>query len=174
MNKAILMGRLTRDPEMRQTPNGITVARFSVAVNRRFAKEGQQSADFIECVAWRQTAEFLCRYFHKGNMIALVGSIQSRSWDGSDGKKRYATEVVADDIYFTGEKATQSQGGGYAHNAYAGGGFNDGYGNAGGFGAPVQPKPSDTNQAFPGNVGFDGFDSEGFSAIDGSEDDLPF
>lgn len=166
MNKAILMGRLTRDPEMRQTPNGVSVARFSIAVNRRFAKEGQQSADFIECVAWRQTAEFLCRYFHKGSMIAVVGSIQSRSWDGPDGKKRYATEVVADEVYFTGEKASQGQGGNF------GSGYGEGYGNAGGFNQPMQQQGEMAQ--FPGNVGFDGFDSEGFSAIDGSEDDLPF
>ena len=92
MNKVILMGRLTRDVEMRQTPNGVSLARFSIAVNRRFAgKDAQQQADFINCVAWRQTGEFIARYFQKGSMIAVVGSIQSRSWDGQDGKKQYAT-----------------------------------------------------------------------------------
>lgn len=104
INKVILMGRLTREPELKQTPNGIAVARFSVAINRRFAKEGQQQADFIECVAWRHTAEFVTNYFHKGNMIGVVGSIQSRSWDDADGKKRYATEVLAEEVYFTGSK----------------------------------------------------------------------
>ena len=90
MNKVILMGRLTRDVEMRQTPNGVSLARFSIAVNRRFAgKDAQQQADFINCVAWRQTGEFIARYFQKGSMIAVVGSIQSRSWDGNDGKKQY-------------------------------------------------------------------------------------
>ena len=105
MNKAILMGRLTADPELKQTPNGVLVTRFTLAVNRRFAKEGQQQADFISCVAWRNQAEFLCRYFHKGSMAAIVGSIQTGSYDGEDGKKRYTTEVVADEVYFTGEKA---------------------------------------------------------------------
>lgn len=105
MNKAILMGRLARDPELRQTPNGVAVARFAIAVQRRFAKEGQQQADFIECVAWRSTAEFISKYFHKGSMIAVTGTIQTRSWDGADGKKRYATEVIVDETYFTGEKA---------------------------------------------------------------------
>lgn len=171
MNKAILMGRLTRDPELRQTPNGITVARFSIAVNRRFAKEGQQTADFIECVAWRQQAEFLSRYFHKGNMIAVVGSIQSRSWDGPDGKKRYATEVVADEIYFTGEK---TNGGQTQQSGYNNSGFGGGMGNAGGFGQPAMPSSADMSGGFSGNAGFDGFDSEGFSTFDGSEDDLPF
>ena len=105
MNKVILMGRLTKDIELRQTPTGINVARFTMAVNRRFAKEGQQQADFINCVAWRQTGEFIARYFRKGSMIAVVGSIQTRSWDGQDGKKQYATEVVVDEAYFTGEKS---------------------------------------------------------------------
>ena len=104
MNKVILMGRLTRDPEMKQTPTGLSVARLTIAVNRRFAKDGQQTADFIGCVAWRQTAEFICKYFRKGSMIAVVGNIQTRSWDGQDGKKQYATDIVIDEVYFTGEK----------------------------------------------------------------------
>lgn len=107
MNKVILMGRLTKDAEFVQAPQGVAVARFAIAVNRRFAKEGQQQADFINCTAWRQTAEFICKYFKKGNMIAVVGSIQTRSWDGQDGKKQYATEVVADEVYFTGEKKAE-------------------------------------------------------------------
>ena len=97
MNKVILMGRLARDVDLRQTPSGISVARFTIAVNRRFAaKDAQQQADFISCVAWRQTGEFISRYFHKGSMIAVVGSIQTRSWDGQDGKRQYATDVVVD------------------------------------------------------------------------------
>lgn len=104
MNKVILMGRLTADPEMRQTPNGIAVTRFSIAVNRKFAKEGQQKADFINCVAWRNTAEFIQKYFQKGNMIAIVGSIQTNSWDGTDGKKHYSTDVLVDEADFTGSK----------------------------------------------------------------------
>ena len=111
MNKVILMGRLTRDVEMRQTPNGVSLARFSIAVNRRFAgKDAQQQADFINCVAWRQTGEFIARYFQKGGMIAIVGSIQTRSWDGNDGKKQYATEVIVDEAYFTGSKSENSTG----------------------------------------------------------------
>lgn len=104
MNKVILMGRLTRDPEMKQTSTGLSVARLTIAVNRRFTKDGQQTADFIGCVAWRQTAEFICKYFRKGSMIAVVGNIQTRSWDGQDGKKQYATDIVIDEAYFTGEK----------------------------------------------------------------------
>lgn len=105
MNKVILMGRLTKDVELRQTPTGVNLARFTIAVNRRFAKEGQQQADFINCVAWRQTGEFIARYFRKGNMIAVAGSIETSSWDGTDGKRCYATEINVNEIYFTGEKS---------------------------------------------------------------------
>ena len=112
MNKVILMGRLTKDVEMRQTPNGVSLARFSIAVTRRFKNSnGEYDADFINCVAWRQTGEFIARYFQKGSMIAVVGSIQSRSWDGNDGKKQYATEVIVDEAYFTGSKSESSTGG---------------------------------------------------------------
>ena len=104
MNKVILMGRLTAVPVLSQTPGGTTVCRFSVAVNRRFAKEGQQTADFINCTAWRQQAEFICKYFQKGSMIAIVGSVQTRSWSDDTGKKHYATDVLVDEVYFTGSK----------------------------------------------------------------------
>ena len=112
MNKVILMGRLTKDVEMRQTPNGVSLARFSIAVTRRFKNSnGEYDADFINCVAWRQTGEFIARYFQKGGMIAIVGSIQTRSWDGNVGKKQYATEVIVDEAYFTGSKSESSTGG---------------------------------------------------------------
>ena len=108
------MGRLTADPELRQTPQGTAVTRFTIAVDRRFRREGGQQADFITCVAWRQTAEFICRFFQKGRMIAVEGQLQSRSWDGQDGKRQYATEVVVDNAFFTGSKseggATQQTG----------------------------------------------------------------
>lgn len=110
MNKVILMGRLTKDPELRQSQNGISVARFTIAVNRRFAKDGQQQADFINCIAWRKTGEFIAKYFEKGSMIAVTGSIQTRTWDGNDGKKQYATEVIVNEAYFTGSKSENSTG----------------------------------------------------------------
>lgn len=110
MNKTILMGRLTKDVELRQTASGTPVASFTIAVNRRFAKEGQQTADFLNCVAWRQQAEFISKYFHKGSMIAIVGNLQSRSWEGQDGKKQYATDVVVDEVYFTGKKEEANTG----------------------------------------------------------------
>ena len=106
MNKVVLMGRLTRNPDVRysQGEKATCVARYTLAVNRRFRRDGEQDADFINCVAWRQTGEFIAKHFQKGGMIAVVGSIQSRSWDGNDGKKQYATEVVVDEVYFTGAK----------------------------------------------------------------------
>jgi single-strand DNA-binding protein len=119
LNKVILMGRLTRTPEPAQTPSGVAVARFSIAVNRRFAKEGQQQVDFISCTAWRSTAEFICKHFKKGNMIAVAGSIQTRSWDGQDGKKQFATDVIADEVYFTGEKAQTVQDSGYEAQTFS-------------------------------------------------------
>ncbi len=180
MNKVILMGRLTRDVEMRQTPSGVNLARFTIAVNRRFAsRDAQQQADFINCVAWRQSAEFIARYFGKGSMIAVVGSIQSRSWDGQDGKRQYATEVVVDEAYFTGSKAETGTGerqpnfGGYQNNGYQnnGGYQNSGYQNAG-YTAPQSPAPSSAPSSTEPN--FDEFDTSGFEDFDGSEDDLPF
>ena len=108
MNKVILMGRITKDPELKHTPQGVSVCSFSIAVNRRFAKEGQQNADFINCIAWRNTAEFITKYFHKGSMIAVVGSIQTRTWEDANGKKQYATEVSVDEAYFTGSKENSS------------------------------------------------------------------
>ena len=111
MNKVILIGRLTKDVEMRQTPNGVSLARFSIAVTRRFKNSnGEYDADFINCIAWRKTGEFIARYFQKGSMMAVVGSIQTRSWDGNDGKKQYATEVIVDEAYFTGSKSESSTG----------------------------------------------------------------
>ena len=108
MNKVILMGRLTKDVELRQTQQGTSVCRFSLAVNRRFAKEGQMNADFINCTAWRQQADFISKYFHKGNMIAVVGSLNTSSWEGQDGKKQYSMDVLVDEVYFTGSKENTS------------------------------------------------------------------
>ena len=106
LNKAILAGRLTKDPELRTTTSGATVTQFDIAVNRRGAKDGQQpQADFITVVAWRQTAEFITRYFKKGNSICVVGSIQTRSYTDKNNQKRTATEVVADEAYFVESKA---------------------------------------------------------------------
>ena len=109
MNKAILMGRCTADPELRTTANGVSVATFSLAVNRRFRNaQGEYDADFINCVAWRNTAEFIAKYFTKGKQIAVVGSIQTRKYEDRQGNKRTATEVVVDEAHFCGESKTES------------------------------------------------------------------
>ena len=102
MNKVILMGRLTRDPEVRYTQtNNTLVASFSLAVNRRFARQGEErQADFINIVAWNKTGEFCSKYFKKGQQVGVIGRIQTRSWDDEQGQKRYATEVIAEEAYF--------------------------------------------------------------------------
>lgn len=108
MNKSVLVGRLTKDVELKTTQSGVSVCSFTVAVNRKFKNaEGNYDADFINCVAWRGQAEFLSKYFEKGSMVGIVGSIQTRSYD-SDGRKNYVTEVVADEISFVGGKKEES------------------------------------------------------------------
>lgn len=105
MNKAILMGRLTKNPEIRYTQtNNIMVASFSLAVNRRFAKEGEQQADFINIVAWNKTAEFCSKYFKKGQQVAVVGRIQTRNYEDENKVKHYITEVIAEEVYFADSK----------------------------------------------------------------------
>ena len=155
-----MMGRLTADPEMRQTPQGTSLARFTIAVNRRFQREGGQQADFLNCVAWRQTGEFISRYFRKGSMIAVEGQLQSRSWDGQDGKRQYATEVVVDNAYFTGSRSetnTRGAEGSYQSN-FSNGGYQPPQETA-----PQAPVQQDT-----------GFTDLTFTDDAGSEDDLPF
>ncbi len=107
-NKVILGGRLTADPELKTTPSGISVTSFTVAVNRRYsskANEGEPQADFFNVTAWRQTAEFITRYFRKASSICVVGSIQTRSWTDQQGQKRFATEIVADEAFFVDAKS---------------------------------------------------------------------
>ena len=124
-NKVILIGNMTADPELKQTAAGISVCSFSIAVNRRFAKaeQGQQNVDFINIVTWRQSAEFVSRYFKKGNPILVCGQLQTRTWSDNQGQKRYATEVVADEVSFVtsaaqGAGAPQAGGQGYTPDAY--------------------------------------------------------
>lgn len=106
LNTAIIMGRLTADPELRTTNTGLSVTSFTVAVDRSYAKQGEQKqTDFINCVAWRQNAEFITKYFQKGSMIAVQGSIQVRSYDDRNGVRRTATEIVVSSVSFCGSKA---------------------------------------------------------------------
>lgn len=107
-NKVILGGRLVADPELRTTPSGISVTTFTVAVNRNFkSKDGSEpQADFLNCTAWRQTAEFISRFFRKASSICVVGSLQTRSWeDKATGQRRYATDIVVDEAFFVDSKA---------------------------------------------------------------------
>ena len=121
MNHVVLMGRLARDPELRNTQSGLPVASFTVAVNRRFANKdsNERQADFIDCVAWRGTAEFISKYFSKGSMIAVQGHLQVREWQDKEGNRRWSTEVVADQVYFTGSKQESgNSGGGGGHRSF--------------------------------------------------------
>ena len=109
MNQIVIMGRLTRDPELRHTPNGVAVASFSLAVDRGYTpKDGsERQTDFIDVVAWRNTGEFVSKYFVKGQMAAVTGRLQIRDWTDKDGNKRKSAEVVADNIYFTESKKSR-------------------------------------------------------------------
>lgn len=108
LNKAILVGRLTADPELRQTPSGVFVTSFTIAVNRAYPKEkGEQQADFIDIVSWRGTAEFVCKYFKKGSAIGIDGSIQTRTYTDKEGNKRKAVEVLASNVSFVESKNRQ-------------------------------------------------------------------
>ena len=108
-NKVILIGNMTADPELKQTQGGLSVCSFSIAVNRRFKNEGQQDCDFINIVAWRQSAEIVCRYFKKGQPILICGQLQTRTWSDTQGQKRYATEVVADEVAFVGNNSNSTE-----------------------------------------------------------------
>ena len=107
LNKVILGGRITADPELKKTDSGIAVCSFSMAINRK-NKDGEQQTDFVNCVAWRKTAEFVAQYFKKGSCICIVGSIQTRTWTDNDNNKRYATEIISDEAYFVDSKGSNT------------------------------------------------------------------
>ena len=146
-NKVILIGNMTADPELKQTSAGTSVCSFSIAINRRFAKadQGQQSVDFINIVTWRQQAEFVQRYFKKGNPILVCGQLQTRTWTDNQGQKRYATEVVADEVSFVAPAAQgaqpQTAGSSYTPDSYASPAFNAG-------GANFEEIPNDESLPF--------------------------
>ncbi len=185
LNSVQLIGRFTRDPELRTTQSGISTCSFTIAVDRNFVRQGEErKADFINCVAWRQTAEFITRYFKKGNLVALEGSIQTRTWDDNEGKRHYVTEVIVDRTHFVESKRDSganaggyNQGGGYANNGgygqggnnggYDQGGYNQNSGYGGGYSQSAAPAPQSEQ--------FDSFGGLGdpISPI-GTEDDLPF
>ena len=151
LNHIVIMGRLTRDPELRRTGSGVAVTSFTLAVDRDFGnrENGEKETDFIDCVAWRQTGEFVSKYFTKGRMAVVSGRLQIRNWNDKDGNKRRSAEVVADNVYFGDSKREDQVGGSFGGNAY-GGSYGGGYGApapaAGGFGgyaAPSSPSASD-------------------------------
>ncbi|MEG2174058.1 MAG: single-stranded DNA-binding protein [Oscillospiraceae bacterium] len=144
-NKAILIGRLVADPEMRTTPQGINVATFRLAVDRPFSKGSEKKADFINITCWRERAEFVCKYFAKGRAIGVDGSIQTREYNDKDGNKRYAFEIVADRVFFVESKGAVAASGN----------------------APLTP------HAPTGGVSFASGSAGDFEVIDG-DDDLPF
>ncbi|MCL2387525.1 MAG: single-stranded DNA-binding protein [Defluviitaleaceae bacterium] len=155
MNKVILLGRLTKDPEIRysQSSDPVCVSRFTVAVDRRFKKEGEPDADFINCVAFRRTAEFMERYIKKGMMVSICGSIQVRSYDDNTGQRKWITEVVSEEVNFAESRAAFE-----ARMAKGGGDYQS---------SQVPPPPPSSGPAEP----------EGFAAITQSideDDDLPF
>ena len=135
LNHIVIMGRLTRDPELRRTGTGVAVTSFSLAVDRDFGKNesGERETDFIDCVAWRQTGEFVSKYFTKGRMAVVSGRLQIRSWTDKDGNKRRTAEVVAENVYFGDSKRDGDSGSNYA--APAGNSF-------GGYSAPAASSPA--------------------------------
>ena len=170
LNHIVIMGRLTRDPELRRTGSGIAVASFSLAVDRDFGKNenGERETDFIDCVAWRQTGEFVSKYFTKGRMAVVSGRLQIRSWNDKDGNKRRTAEVVADNVYFGDSKRDNEGGNTYGGNAYGG----NTYGSApayGGYSAPSAP-------AAPayGSYGMPSAPASDFAVLNDDDAQLPF
>ena len=154
LNHIVIMGRLARDPELRRTGSGIAVTSFRLAVDRDFAPKdgGERETDWIDCVAWRQTGEFVSKYFTKGRMAVVSGRLQIRNWTDKDGNKRSSAEVVADNVYFGDSKRDDHAGsayGGYSAPAQNYGGSNGGYsapapaGSYGSYGAPTSAQASD-------------------------------
>ena len=165
-NKAILIGRLTADPELKQTQSGISVCSFSIAVDRRFSgRDSERKTDFINITSWRQQAEFVCRYFHKGDVIGVEGSIQTRNYEDKNGNKRTATEIVTDNVFFTGARSSNAgsgNGGSYSNNSYGNNSYgNNSYGDNS-YAAPAPAQPAYTSGA-----------ASDFEEVE-SDNDLPF
>ena len=147
LNHIVIMGRLTRDPELRRTASGLAVTSFSVAVDRDFGKgdNGEKKTDFFDCVAWRNTAEFASKYLSKGRMVVVSGRLEFRDWNDKEGNKRRSAEIIVDNVYFADSKRDSDNGGNaYGGNSYGG----NAYGSApapsfGGYSAPAGNPASD-------------------------------
>ena len=173
LNHIVIMGRLTRDPELRRTGSGIAVASFSVAVDRDFGKNenGEKETDFIDCVAWRNTAEFVSKYVTKGRMVAVSGRLQIRSWTDKEGNKRRTAEVVADNVYF-GDSRRDSENGGNAYGANNYGGNSYGGNSYGGYSAPnPAPAPAPSYGGYPAPASAPASD---FAMLEDDDAQLPF
>jgi len=176
INRVVLVGRLTRDPELKYTANGIANLRFSVAVNRSFTSQnGERQADFINCVAWRGQAENMAKFLRKGSLIGVEGRIETGSYQAQDGSTRYTTDVVADSVQFLEPRSAQNdrQGGGFPSTGQPSGGFSSGGGYGGAPSFPQQQQSAPANDfgmpSMPSSQG------SGFSStINISDDDLPF
>lgn len=166
LNHITIMGRLTRDPELRRTGSGTAVASFTVAVDRDFGGRdgGERETDFIDCVAWRQTGEFVSKYFTKGSMIVVSGRLQIRNWTDKEGNKRRSAEVVADNVYF-GESKRSSESG---SSSYGG---NNSYGNSGNFpgNSYNAPAPSYGGYSAPASA-----PASDFAMLEDDDAQLPF
>ncbi len=163
LNVAVIMGRLTADPELRHTQSGVAVTSFTLAVDRGYAKQGQErQTDWIDVVAWRQTAEFVCKYFTKGQMMAVNGSLQTRTWEDKNGAKHKSTELVADGVNFTGSKRESGASGEY-DQGYSGSSYSRSS-------APAPVQPAAFSEPAPA---YSSGSSEDFEEILG-DDDLPF
>ena len=160
LNHIVLMGRLTRDPELRRTSSGIAVASFTLAVDRDFANSGtgERETDFIDIVAWRNTAEFVSKYFVKGRMAVVSGRLQIRNWNDKDGNKRRSAEIVADNVYFGDSKRDSGADGGYTAPSYGNAPAQPAGNNYGGYSAPA-PAPAPASD---------------FSMIEDDDSQLPF
>ncbi|MBC1742067.1 single-stranded DNA-binding protein [Listeria welshimeri] len=175
MNRVVLVGRLTKDPELRYTPAGVAVATFTLAVNRTFTnQQGEREADFINCVVWRKPAENVANFLKKGSMAGVDGRVQTRNYEGNDGKRVYVTEIVAESVQFLEPRNSNGGGGNNyqgGNNNYNNGGSNSGQAptNNGGFGQDQQQSQNQNYQS----TNNDPFASDG-KPIDISDDDLPF
>jgi single-strand DNA-binding protein len=181
MNRVVLVGRLTKDPDLRYTPSGVPVATFTLAVNRAFSnQQGEREADFINCVVWRKPAENVANFLKKGSLAGVDGRIQTRNYEGQDGKRVYVTEVVAESVQFLEPKGASSGGGmssgGRSDNDYYGAPPKEPQGNSygGGNNGGYQNQRQNQNQNQNRSQGFENNNPFGDGQIDISDDDLPF
>ena len=141
LNHITLMGRLVRDPELRRTGSGVAVASFRIAVDRDYSPKdgGERKADFIDCVAWRQTGEFISKYFAKGRMIVVDGRLEMRDWTDKEGNKRISAEVIVENAYFGDSRREGESGASYGGNTYGGNSYSAPAPSFGGYSAPAAP-----------------------------------